>query len=350
MTDLKDKIIGKRKEGVFFVLRELQKEVDPRIKELLDLEVGEEFREVLHYQIATGGKRLRAALVILGCLSCDGRGSDSLYAAAAVEILHNNSLMIDDILDNSGQRRGKETIWKKHGVAATQCLSFLYAASVFQGADRSPAPGAISERFSSALKRVFQGEIKDILLEQGGREGESYIQHHRYRDASLDDYLEMVSLKTASLMEVSCEIGGLCAGADDDRLRVLREFGSALGVVFQIRDDILDIYGQESKFGKKIGQDIYERKLGNILVVFALEDLKGGKRKELLSLLRRNELTAGDVDKAVGIIKGTEARDRAEELARLYYQKGERAWRELPRTEYSEILKELLEFAVSREV
>ncbi|MFW5888295.1 MAG: polyprenyl synthetase family protein [Patescibacteria group bacterium] len=350
MEELRGRIKQKRREGAFEVLSEIDKVISPKVEELLELGVENKFKPLIKYQTSTGGKKLRAALVMLGCLGCGGDEKDSVYPAAAMEILHNNTLMVDDIIDHSTWRRRKFTTWKKYGSSVTQCLTFIYSASVFQAAAHARNSKALTERFAVAFKTVLQGEINDLLLEQAGRENEKYIQKNRCKNVGLDDYLEMISQKTASLIAISSEVGGVCADTSDPRIKALRGYGYNLGMAFQIRDDILDIYGDEAKFGKRIGQDIYERKLGNILIIYALEEFDKEAKQKFLNILQKDKITEGDVNKAIKMIKRTGAQKKATELAGNYSSKGYENLKKLPQNQYNGVLKDLLDFVIKRDI
>lgn len=350
MAGTAKEFIHKRKEGVFAVLKQADRMVTPKINELLDSDIDNNFRETVRYQASTGGKKLRAALVLLSCLGCGGRIKDAIYPAAGIEILHNDTLMIDDIIDHSDRRRGKMTAWKKYGSSIIQCLSFIYSASAFRAPVYSPAPKAVNDSFSHALKTVSQGEILDILMEQAGREQEKYVHKNRRNKVRVDDYLQMVSQKTASLIRAASEIGGLCARASQDRLKALKEYGYNLGVSFQIRDDILDIYGKKAKFGKRIGQDIYEGKLGNIVIIYALEELDNKNKASLLNILKKKTVIDNDAAKAIAMIKRTGAKEKAMALADKYNNRGFTSLKKLPDNEYIGVLKDFLEFVSVREI
>jgi geranylgeranyl diphosphate synthase type I len=351
MEELKKNLKQRRKEGVFGVLREVNEKISPKVEELLELGVENKFKPLVKYQASTGGKKLRAALVVLGCLGCGGKIKDSVYPAAAMEILHNNTLMVDDIIDHSTWRRRKFTAWKKYGSSVTQCLTFIYSAAVFQAVGYARHnPKELNNRFAVAFKTVLQGEINDLLLEQAGRDNEKYIQKNRCKDVDLSDYLEMVSQKTASLIAIAAEVGGLCANASESRIKALRSYGYNLGVSFQIRDDILDIYGDEAKFGKRIGQDIYERKLGNILIIYALEEFDKEAKQKFLNILQKDKITEGDANKAIKMVKQTRAKEKATELAASYSDKGYANLKRLPQNQYTGVLKDFLDFVVTREV
>ncbi len=336
------------KELISF-LKETSKIVDPKIREILNLYVSREFRSLVNYQIKMGGKRLRPALAFLSSFVCGGKEKDILYPAAGLEILHNYTLIIDDIIDDSPLRRGKPTVWDKYGKSMAECLEVYYAAAIFQAANNSKKPSEVSDIFSKALKIVFEGEILDILFEQSGREEEEYINENRYNQVSRRDYLKMISKKTASLMEASCEVGAISTNASKEQTTALKNYGFNLGVAFQIQDDILDIFGNQKKFGKPIGQDIRERKLGNIVIFYALEELPLSKRKTILSVLRKKKRKEEDIKRVIKIIKNTQAREKATFLGQKYLKKAKNNLKNLPQNKWNEALETMADFVIGRE-
>ena len=134
------------------VSKKINKAVNPKIKELLNLDTTPKFRKMVNYQIEAGGKRFRPLLTVSSSLACGGKMNDSLYPAAGLEILHNYSLIIDDIIDHSRLRRGKPTVWFKFGTSMAKCAAINYSAAMFQAANRSQKPVQISELFARAVK------------------------------------------------------------------------------------------------------------------------------------------------------------------------------------------------------
>jgi len=326
-------------------LRKITKTVDSKIKKILELYVDKNFRELVNYQIETGGKRLRPVLVVLSCLACGGKMKDALDLAARLEILHNWTLIVDDIIDHSELRRKKETVWRKFGKSIAECVGIDYGASVFQGIENKE----ISQILAKTIKKIVEGEILDILFEAKGREEENYIFKNRYKLVSERDYLEMVSKKTASLFEACCKIGVTLAKAKKEETLALAKYGFNLGISFQIRDDILDIFGSEKKFGKEIGKDIKERKLGNIVILKALEELPEKEREKFLRILRKGKINKKDVKLAIKLIEKTRAKEKAEKLAKFYGRKSKESLRILPKNRWVNFLSGLTDFIIERE-
>ncbi len=326
-------------------LKRVREMVDPAIEELLSSGIREDFQEAMLYQVRAGGKRLRPALVFLGCKAAGGKEEDAIYPAAAIEILHNYSLIIDDIIDHSDTRRGKPTTCKKWGASVTECIGAHYITTAFQGALLSPFPELTANTLVKTMKVLLEGEIIDILQEEGGREEESFIKEKRYKNVVREDALEMMSKKTAKLFEASCFLGGKCANASQGVLESLKKYGFSLGMAFQIRDDILDVFGEEKDFGKKIGKDIEERKRGNIVVLFAREELLKGELEEVLC---KKSIEGEDLQRAVEIIKKTGACKKALALSEEYIKTAKEALRGLPAGKEKDMMGNILEYLAQR--
>ena len=322
--------------------------VDPKIKEVLGLSVDKKTQELLNYQIEAGGKRLRPILAALSCLVCGGKLRDVLYPAAGLEILHTCTLIYDDIIDHSNFRRGKPTNWFKFGKSIAECVGMDYSAASFYAAGQSKKPAETSRLFAAVMKTIVEGEILDILFEQSGREDEKYVLKNRYKTLHLRDYLNMVSKKTASLFQACCEIGAISASATTTQKKALKNYGFHLGVGFQIKDDILDIFGKEKKFGKKIGHDIKERKLGNIVIFFALQELSITKRRKLLTILRKKQIKEKDIQEAIELIKETGAKEKSLSLGGKYVKKAKLQLKSLPPNKWNGLLDELADFIMAR--
>lgn len=342
-------LVFKKQKDLSGVLNQISKIVDPVIKELLFSYVNKEAGKIIGYQVEIGGKRLRPALAVMVCLACGGKIKDALYPAAGLEILHENSLIIDDIIDHSLTRRGKPTCWKKFGQSIAECLSFDYSASIFQSVQYSKKPEVVSDVFSRTIKFLVNGEILDILFEQAGRKSEKYVNLQRYKKIGEKDYFRMVKGKTAALVEACCEIGAVSAETDAQKIKALKNYGRNLGLAFQMRDDILDIFGDQKKFGKKIGKDIEESKLGNILIYFALEELAAKEKKELLAVLKKDDIKQSDINKAIILIKKTKAKEKALSFGEKFVKMAKKDLAVLPNNKWKKILEELADFMISRE-
>ncbi len=329
------------------ILNQYSKTVEPAIKQLLVSFVDKKHQELVKYQILTGGKRLRPALAIISCQMLGGEIKDVLWSAAGLEILHNYTLIVDDIIDQSSLRRGKPTTWFKFGKSIAECTGVDYAAGVFQAANKSNSPVKTSELFAKTLKTIIDGEILDILFEQSGRE-EPYVAKNRYRNITENNYFKMAGKKTAFLFQTSCEVGGIEARAKEKELFALKNYGFNLGIAFQITDDILDIFGKEKNFGKIIGGDITERKLGNIVMLLALKELNLSGRKKFLGILRKKKINKKDVKEGIKAIEKTNSRQKAELLAKRFVERAKNNLNHLPQNKWNKLLREAADFTIAR--
>ncbi len=338
----------KQSEDLLRTLEELGEVVDPVIEEILRLSVDKKFSEIVKYQLSAGGKRLRPALLLSACYLLNGKTKYAIYPAAGIEILHNYTLIIDDIIDNSYLRRGKPTLWKKLGKSTAECVAMIYASSIFQATQRSKNPILISEMFARGLKLVTEGEILDILYDRKEKENEPYIQENRFKEISLKDYLEMIMKKTAILFQLSCEIGGISANGSKEEVNALGGYGLNLGMAFQIQDDILDIFGDEKKLGKQIGKDIVEGKGGNIVILLAIEKLKNKDKKELLDILSNKKILKRDIKRAIELIEKTNSKEMAEKMGEEYIKESKSFLEPLPKNEWYELMNLLANFVIKR--
>jgi len=341
--------MNREMENLNSVLIKYTKIVGPVIKKILITNVDKKFQKLINYQISTGGKRLRPTLAIFCSQLWGGEIKNVLLPAAGLEILHNYTLIVDDIIDNSNLRRGKPTTWAKFGKSMAECIGVDYSAAIFQAANLSKNPRAVSELFAKTIKTITDGQFLDILFEQRGREKESYVVKNRYQNITEKDFFKMVSKKTAALFRTCCEVGGIIAGAKEKELLALRNYGFNLGIAFQIQDDILDIFGEEKKFGKKIGKDIIERKGGNIVIILALKELNLAGKKKLLAILRKKKITQRDIRIAVNLIKKTNSCQKARFLGQKFVEKAGKSLQQLPQNKWSDILVSFADFVIERE-
>jgi geranylgeranyl diphosphate synthase type I len=257
---------------------------------------------------AETGKRLRPLLCLLACEAVGGDWRTALPAAAALELVHNFSLVHDDIEDRSDTRRGRRTLWRlwglPQGINAGDGMLVLgfQALSRTRACDSDPelAVACIGILHETVLS-LCHGQYLDIAFE--GR-----------LDVSQEQYLEMIGGKTASLLAASAELGAVIGGARGEEAHY-REFGWQLGMAFQMVDDTLGIWGNSSVTGKPAADDICNRKM-TLPVIYALRDtpLAG----ELLQLYSQDRLSAEDVSLAVSILDRVQARQYTQQHAAQY--------------------------------
>jgi geranylgeranyl pyrophosphate synthase len=163
------------------------------------------------------------------------------------------------------------------------------------------------------------------------------------------DYFEMVSKKTAVLIQTSCEIGALLAGAKEKDLEKIKEYGFNLGIAFQIQDDVLDLFGTKKSFGKRKGQDIAEGKIGNIVILFAFREFSSEDKKIFSEIIRKGNLKNEELKKALEMIKKTNALLKSSAKALEFINKAKKALEFLPQNKWNDTLREIADFVIKRE-
>jgi geranylgeranyl diphosphate synthase type I len=263
-----------------------------------------DFRPVL----APAGKRLRPLLCLLTCEAVGGQIECALPAAAAIELLHNFSLIHDDIEDVSAARRHRTTVWKLWGMAhGINCGDAMFAAAFLELGRLSergvpPVRSLDAQRvFCETCLKLTEGQYLDMAFET-------------QLDVELDGYLRMVGGKTAALIACATRLGALLGGAGDGAVEAYAGFGENLGLAFQVIDDILGIWGREVETGKSARSDILTRKK-TLPIVYVLGD------PELRSLYSQEELTQRDVDRVLSVLDRHQARSFAEQKAREYSER-----------------------------
>jgi geranylgeranyl diphosphate synthase type I len=256
---------------------------------------------------ASGGKRLRPLLCLLACEAAGGQIEHALPAAAAIELLHNFTLIHDDIEDHSATRRHRTTVWKLWGIEhGVNCGDGMFAAALLRLSrlhDRGVPPEQALEAQRALVEtclRLTEGQYMDMTFET-------------QMDVDIDSYLWMIGRKTAALIACSTRLGALLGGASGDVIAAYARFGENLGLAFQVIDDILGIWGREADTGKSASSDILTRKK-TLPVVYALHD------PELRAIYAQESLADGEVERVLSILGKHQAREFAAQMAREYSQ------------------------------
>ncbi len=208
-----------------------------------------ELYEPIVYSLSQCGKRLRPMFTLMACDLFGGDIQKALPQALAIELLHNFTLIHDDLMDQSPIRHGKETVFKKWSpklaiLSGDALFVLAYTYTLQADVERLPE---ILNIFNTTALQACEGQQLDLNFE-------------KRKEVTLEDYLEMIRLKTAVLFGASLKLGGLIAGASEKNMQLIYDFGINVGLGFQLKDDLLDLYGNEKTFGKRTGQDIVENK------------------------------------------------------------------------------------------
>ena len=260
---------------------------------------------------ASGGKRMRPLLGLLAFASITGDHRAALPGAAAVELGHNFSLVHDDIEDGDRERRHRPTLWSLHGVPqAVNTGDAMYSLSriaLYRLSDLGFTDAKVlrlMRLYDETCLRLCEGQYIDIRTSE------------QDTMMSVELYFDMIGRKTAALISASIEAGALLATDDDDVIERYRRFGWALGIAFQLNDDLLGIWGAEQATGKEASDLVHKKK--TLPVIYAYERATPSQRERLETLYARTDPTAADVAAIVALLEELGARDYTRDQARRY--------------------------------
>ena len=280
------------------------------------------------YIVSGGGKRIRPVLTMLSSGAVGGDPYEALFAGAAIEILHNFTLVHDDIMDKSPIRRGKETIhlkWDEATAILTGDVMVGYAYKLLENYNTHPNSAKIYKTLTQGLIEVCEGQVFDMMFNEK-------------EDVSVDDYMLTITKKTAKILE-TCVVAGAYAGnADEQQIELLKKYANNIGIAFQIQDDVLDLMADEAALGKHIGQDIIEGKKTWLMI----EARKRAKSEDAIELINRfftnNGLKQKDIDAVRNLLLELNVVDDATEKAQEYFQKAKEILMGLESNKYTEAL------------
>ncbi|PTX22405.1 geranylgeranyl diphosphate synthase type II [Pontibacter mucosus] len=270
-----------------------------------------ELYEPIRYIMALGGKRIRPLLVLLGAKMFDDDVEKALLPAAAVEVFHNFTLMHDDIMDKAPLRRGQQTVhekWDANTAILSGDVMLVRAYELLLNVEPEKLP-LVLRLFSRTASEVCEGQQLDMTFE-------------RREQVSIPEYIHMITLKTAVLVGFSLELGAILQGAPQADAEHLKAFGDNVGIAFQLRDDLLDVYGDKAKFGKQVGGDILSDKK-TFLMLTALEQANAQQRQTIIGWRdKTDESIAGEKVKAVTqVYDQLHIRQQTEQQIDLYFQR-----------------------------
>ncbi len=260
--------------------------------------LGAELRQPAEHHLAGGGKGVRGALAVLGAGACSGNEADGVPGAVAVELVHNYSLIHDDIIDNDEERRHRPTVWSAFGVGRAIVVGDALANLANQILLEDPTPRRVraAQLLAESTALMIAGQADDMAFERLG-------------SVSAEACLKMEEGKTGALLSCASAIGAVLAGGDDATIKALATFGLRVGVAFQAVDDVLGIWGEPELTGKPVGSDLLTHKKS---LPVAIARARGG---EELDRVLDAVAAEGDVEAATRRIEATGARDEVMAIA-----------------------------------
>jgi geranylgeranyl diphosphate synthase type II len=288
------------------------------------------------YFLGLGGKRIRPLMCLMGNELFDEILPDAYPLATAIELFHNFTLIHDDIMDKAPLRRGKQTVHARYGEPTALLGGDVMLVVAYDYLNRidSPHLKRIMHRFNRTAMEVCEGQQLDMDFEN--------------KEAiSLEEYIQMIGLKTSVLLAASLEMGAMLGGAGEANCHHLYQFGKKLGIAFQIQDDYLDAFGDPEKFGKQVGGDIMANKK-TFLMIHAMESADEASKESLRKLMSRND--SGKVDEVLKIFRNSGVDAWALELKQRYIDEAGAHLEDIAVTKSRKsTLEELMHYLIKRE-
>ena len=302
-----------------------------------------ELYDASSFYITSGGKRLRPFMVIKSCEMFGGKEIHAIPAAAAVELIHNFSLIHDDIMDNDDVRHGVSTVHKQYGVPLALLAGDVLFSKAFQilsssGTNLGIGKDAVSEmvlRLATACISVCEGQAIDT-----GMAGSEII-------PSIELYLDMIRKKTAALFEVSCALGVLCTVASEKDVENLSQFGLNTGIAFQLIDDLMGVAGDPKLTGKAVGNDIREGKK-TYPILLAIKSADRNDKNKIMKVYGYKNSSEADLQNAVNIICSLGIGSEVRAIARGHMEKALESLTFYPDTDAKSALESSARFIVER--
>ena len=289
--------------------------------------------EVTAHLVEAGGKRLRPMLTLASARLLGYEGEDHLRLAATVEFIHTATLLHDDVVDESAQRRGRPTanlLWDNK--SSVLVGDYLFARSFQLMTDTGSID--VLRILSDAAATIAEGEVLQLTAAANLATTE-------------DVYLQVVRGKTAALFAAACEVGGVISNATNEQVAALNAYGDALGIAFQIADDLLDYEGDASATGKNVGDDFRERKL-TLPVIKAIAQATAEERAFWVRTIEKGDQRDDDLQQALELIAKYNTLSDTRQDAMRWSLKARDALAVLPRHELRTMLEDLAEYVVAR--
>lgn len=273
-----------------------------------------ELYEPVRYMLSLTGKRMRPCLVLMAAELFGGDFRKALFPALGIEVFHNFTLLHDDIMDKAPLRRTKETVHKKWSSE----IAILSGDAMF--VKSCELMMQVNEAVSKEVMNLFLKTALEVC------EGQMFDMNYEVQESvTIDEYIQMISLKTAALLACSLKTGALISNAGETDANYVYDFGKNIGIAFQLHDDILDVYGDEQKFGKQAGGDIIANKK-TILLLNALKAASGNQLSELKRWLSAKDVDPQEKVTAVKNIFSTlEIREASEKKMETFYHQAIRS-------------------------
>ena len=328
-----DHAASKPHEALATLLRDDMEAVNGLIQERMASEHAPRIPEVTAHLVGAGGKRLRPMLTLAAARLCGYEGPFHVHLAATVEFIHTATLLHDDVVDESAQRRGRPTanlLWDNK--SSVLVGDYLFSRS-FQLMTETGSIDVL-RILSNASATIAEGEVLQLTAATDLRTDENV-------------YLQVVRGKTAALFSAATEVGGVIAGADPKLVKALFDYGDALGIAFQIADDLLDYQGDTAQTGKNIGDDFRERKL-TLPVIKAVAQATEEEREFWVRTIEKGRQEDGDLEHALALMAKYDTLTATRDDAYAWTAKAKAAMEHLPEHDIRDLLIGIADYVVER--
>lgn len=289
--------------------------------------------QLASYLIAAGGKRIRPLLTLASTQILSGDMERAHKLSACVEFIHTATLLHDDVVDESLERRGQDAANLVFGNQASVLVGDFLFSRAFQLMTEDGSLEVL-RILSDASATIAEGEVLQLTTANN-------------INTSIDDYIRVITSKTAALFAAACEVGPVIAGADKAIQNAMREYGMNMGIAFQIADDALDYMASQETLGKTIGDDFREGKM-TAPILFAIEKASNEERSFWERTISNREQNDADLKKAQELITLHNTNAQSLELAERYADKARKALQNVPDTPLRQTLEELIEYCIHR--
>lgn len=307
--------------------------VNQTIRTRMQSEHAPRIPELSAHLIEAGGKRLRPVLTLAAARMFDYRGDHQIRLAAAVEFIHTATLLHDDVVDESAQRRGRPTaniLWDNQ--SSVLVGDYLFSRSFQLMVETGSLK--VLDILANASAVIAEGEVLQLSAQNDLSGGEAR-------------YFQIIRGKTAELFSAAAEVGGLIAGASDAQVKALRDYGDALGIAFQLVDDVLDYGGASAAMGKDVGDDFREGK-ATLPVLIAYDQANADGKAFWERVIEDHEQEDADLETALRLIAEADGLEGTKARAREYGDKAKDALAALPQTPVTQAMANVVDFVVAR--
>jgi len=318
--------------------KQLLTKVEKRISEIVPNKEPRNLYEPFTYIMQAGGKRIRPVLCLISCGVVGGDIDKAIDSGVALEVLHNFTLVHDDIMDNSHIRRNRPTVHKKWNEPIA-----ILAGDVMIGYAYNLLPKSSENERADDINRIFTNELIEVC------EGQVFdMDFNESKDVTLDQYINMIDKKTARLMESAAAIGANIGFGTDEEIAALRNISKLMGLAFQIQDDLLDMTAEQIKLGKKVGNDLLEGKK-TYLVIKAKEEATEKFDIEFINnFYKNNGLNEAEIPLMDNIFKKYKIYEKTEFMINKLFDESLSHFDKLKDNEYKDLLFQLIKSIQNR--